>query len=320
MHQKENTETDYANRRRGLALAALTAALFLTAIAPAARADGAVTAYVPHEPAASPAGLSETEQDGLVNADGVREDPQHPMSTTARAFRNGIVNGRRIQKAEDEKKYVDLPPLPPGLRGSPVVAVHRPPALRPHVVAEDDNAQWTTIPPQPGRPAAEAPAQTTNDAAIVQPVPASVPTSVAAIPVAPTAAAAPVAPEVVAEAAAPAAGGYTPAMAPGSSYSTTVTKIYTQTSTSYTAPAQPIPPAPQIYNAPVQQVYQAPPQPAPIYYAQPTAYVPPGAAPTQYVYVARPAPPVWTPGYGTRAYVPRYSVPPRPVYYTRGYW
>jgi hypothetical protein len=81
-----------------------------------------------------------------VNADGMKEDPNAKMSDVARAYRNGYINrgkqdqadynamidshnhGQR-QPARQQVARVDVPPLPPG-------------------VPDDDNPNYTTVPPQ----------------------------------------------------------------------------------------------------------------------------------------------------------------------------
>lgn len=75
--------------------------------------------------------------EALVNDDGAQEDPHAKMTEKARAFRNGIINGRRMQKEEDERAD-NPPPLP---------------ADSPRSVAEDDQSHYTSIPPQAQRPA-----------------------------------------------------------------------------------------------------------------------------------------------------------------------
>lgn len=82
---------------------------FLASAASVALADGPASAYGNNA-------LSPNEEDiseGLVNADGKQEDPSAPMTTTARAFRNGLINGRQMQKDQDAQ--VNLPPLPPDM-------------------------------------------------------------------------------------------------------------------------------------------------------------------------------------------------------------
>lgn len=65
----------------------------VSAITSNAWADGPVSAY------------DEDIQNGYVNADGAVEDPQAPMSTTARAYRNGYIGGRQTQKSEDDARF-----------------------------------------------------------------------------------------------------------------------------------------------------------------------------------------------------------------------
>jgi hypothetical protein len=301
-HKKTARSMQALKPHRGPALAALIAALTLTGAAPAAKADGPEHAYAQGESPADTSGFSESEQYGLVNADGVHEDPQHPMSTTARAFRNGILAGRSMQQVEDNKKSVNLPPLPPGMPGTKQAAARQQPAAQPRVRAGDDISKHAAIPTLPA-----------DDPAVVQPVPPTMPTEVRSTPVAPVAATA------IAENPAPAGVEYVPQITPGGSYTRTVTRSYVQTTTSYSAPPEPMQTAQQIYNAPVQQVYQAPPPPAPIY-VQPALYTPQAVAPAQYVYVVQPAPPPMPAGYAPRAFAPRYVMAPQPRYYTRGYW
>ncbi len=103
----------------------------LTLTAAQAWADGPISAYVNGAPVQSTLDPGEY----VVNADGAKEDLNHHMSDIARAYRNGLINGRAEQKDADAKIK---PPLPAGL-----------PPASPHGVAEDDNAKWTSIPPQP---------------------------------------------------------------------------------------------------------------------------------------------------------------------------
>lgn len=49
--------------------------------------------------------------ESLVLDDGRQEDPNAKMSPTARAFVNGIYNGRKMQ--QDQDAQVNVPPLPP---------------------------------------------------------------------------------------------------------------------------------------------------------------------------------------------------------------
>lgn len=73
----------------------------------AAWADGPEAAYG-DDPSLSP-------NEYKVNVDGAREDPNAPMSGTARAYRNGLLTGRAMQKVDDEKAAASvLPPIPRG--------------------------------------------------------------------------------------------------------------------------------------------------------------------------------------------------------------
>jgi hypothetical protein len=103
----------------------------LTLTAAQAWADGPTSAYENGAPVQSTLDPGEY----VVNADGAKEDLNHRLSDIARAYRNGLINGRAEQKNADAKIK---PPLPAGM----------PPGL-PHGIAEDDNAKWTSIPPQP---------------------------------------------------------------------------------------------------------------------------------------------------------------------------
>jgi hypothetical protein len=92
--------------------------------------------------------MSLNPNEALENDDGRPEDPNARMTERARAFRNGIINGRRMQKEEDEQHADNPPPLPP----DPPQASRYPRAL-----AQDDQSHYTTIPPQPGAYAQYAP-------------------------------------------------------------------------------------------------------------------------------------------------------------------
>ncbi|BDD79734.1 hypothetical protein [Burkholderia phage FLC9] len=94
-----------------LMVAATAAAVMLVATPHLAWADGPVSAYDGTEDLA----LAPNERvvsEGLTNDDGAVEDPQHPMTPTARAFRNGLINGRAMQKQMDAQNVPPLPPLP----------------------------------------------------------------------------------------------------------------------------------------------------------------------------------------------------------------
>ena len=107
-----------------LALAALVVTGTAFADGPAQQYDQAIVNKMSLDP-----------NEALVNDDGAQEDPHAKMTEKARAFRNGIINGRRMQKEEDESAY-NPPPLPSNLSA-------------PRSVAEDDQSLYTSIPPQP---------------------------------------------------------------------------------------------------------------------------------------------------------------------------
>jgi hypothetical protein len=91
--------------------AAAAAALMLLATPHLAWADGPISAYDGTEDLA----LAPNERvvsEGLTNDDGAVEDPRAPMTPTARAFRNGLINGRAMQKQMDAQNTPPLPPLP----------------------------------------------------------------------------------------------------------------------------------------------------------------------------------------------------------------
>ncbi|CAB3754511.1 hypothetical protein [Paraburkholderia humisilvae] len=84
----------------------------------AAWADGPEEAYGT-DPSLSP-------NEYKVNVDGMKEDPNAPMSDKARAYRNGLLTGRAMQKVDDEKASGSvLPPIPHG------AAVHDTAVVRP---------------------------------------------------------------------------------------------------------------------------------------------------------------------------------------------
>lgn len=99
--------------------------LVLLAVSGVALADGKPSQYdqsITNQMALDP-------DESLINDDGRTEDPHAMMSPTARAFRNGIINGRRMQQETH-----DVPPLPP-IESQP----------EPHYVAPQ-------APPRPSRP------------------------------------------------------------------------------------------------------------------------------------------------------------------------
>jgi hypothetical protein len=105
--------------------AALLVATSAFADGPAQQYDEAIVTKMSLDPGES-----------VENDDGVKEDPNAQMSPTARAFRNGIYNGRKMQKETDDS----IPPLP---RDMPAEAVQAPRH------SPDANSRWTQIPPQP---------------------------------------------------------------------------------------------------------------------------------------------------------------------------
>lgn len=246
-------------------------------------ADGPYSAYQNGGHARQSAEDPENIAEGIVNADGANEDARNPMSTTARAFRNGLINGRAMQKAEDEKRYaaIDLPPLPAGMASTPPK-----PHRAPRVVAEDDDAKWTTIPPQ-----TDAPAHVTAN-----------PYEPEAQP-----------PQVVEPARVPRADqdpGNVPSGYPAYSTTTATRHTYTSTTTSSYS-SSPYPYADQAarpsYTPPLEQERQQP-------VVTVVPYVPPQSLPTQYVYLLQPgrAPLTYLPmGYWPRRYAPHYAMVPR---------
>jgi len=118
----------------------LVVASVVFVVSGSAFADGSVQQYdqsIVNHMALSP---NET----IVNDDGAQEAPSAKMTGTARAFRNGIINGRKMQK-EDDESAVDTPPLPSDYPSA---------SPSPRVLTEDDQSRYTTIPAQalPVRP------------------------------------------------------------------------------------------------------------------------------------------------------------------------
>lgn len=110
-------------------------ALVLLAVSGVALADGKPAQY----DQAIVNQMSLDPNEAVVNDDGAIEDPTAKMSSTARAFRNGVFHGRRMQKEQDDASNTP-PPLPPSAA----------PANRPaRIVAQDDQSTYTRIPPQP---------------------------------------------------------------------------------------------------------------------------------------------------------------------------
>lgn len=107
--------------------------IVLAGTASAAYADGPIDSYDHGSPAVART-LSPNEY--LVNADGAQEDPQYRMSEVARAYRNGMIAGRKEAAAKQEA--ATLPPLPPDMQRvtvTPPLVSHR------YVYAEQPTAQ-----------------------------------------------------------------------------------------------------------------------------------------------------------------------------------
>jgi len=95
--------------------AAVAVAVATSLSATVARAEGAESA---HENGAPPAMSSPDPGEDVVNADGAQEDPNHRMTDVARAYRNGLINGKAMQKQADAKeRQANVPPLPPDMQG-----------------------------------------------------------------------------------------------------------------------------------------------------------------------------------------------------------
>jgi hypothetical protein len=116
----------------------------------AARADGPQAAYENGAPLASTLDPNEY----VVNADGAQEDPNHRMSDTARAYRNGIINGKALQKqADTQARLADVPPIPPDMlngQAARVTPIPMPAAVSRPLPTEPRYAQYA--PPPPPRP------------------------------------------------------------------------------------------------------------------------------------------------------------------------
>lgn len=106
--------------------------VLLGGIASVAYADGPVEDYDHSSPAVART-LSPGEY--LVNADGAQEDPEHRMSDVARAYRNGLIAGRKEAAAKQQAGSV--PPLPPDMQS---VAVKPPLVSHRYVYAERPTA------------------------------------------------------------------------------------------------------------------------------------------------------------------------------------
>lgn len=99
----------------------LLAAALLVSVSSMALADGPLSAYDGTEDLA----LAPNERvipESQYNLDGAQEDPAAPMTGTARAFRNGRIQGAAEQKEKDAQNYPPLPPLPKGYAGYPQAA------------------------------------------------------------------------------------------------------------------------------------------------------------------------------------------------------
>jgi hypothetical protein len=128
-------------------------AVLMATTASVALADGPRSAYDGDEDLA----LAPNERvvsEGLVNDDGAMEDPNHQMTPTARAFRNGLINGREMQKTQDQREVaqVNVPPLPPmpkGYAGYPAAAqVTVIPLVKPQPQQQYDPREYVQTPQQ----------------------------------------------------------------------------------------------------------------------------------------------------------------------------
>jgi hypothetical protein len=132
-------------------VAALTAVVAAASslFAGAARADGPQAAYENGAPLASTLDPNEY----VVNADGAQEDPNHRMSDTARAYRNGLINGKAMQKqADTQARLADVPPIPPDMQNGQaarVTPIPMPAAAARPLPPEPRYAQYAPPPPPP---------------------------------------------------------------------------------------------------------------------------------------------------------------------------
>lgn len=128
----------------GVSLLAVTLAVACVTHVGAAWADGPESAYDDggRDPSLSP-------NEYKVNVDGMREDPNAPMSDTARAYRNGLLTGRAAQKIDDQKAAAQvLPPIPRGQEVRSAAVVH--PVAPPPVVERPVRpVEAYAPPPQP---------------------------------------------------------------------------------------------------------------------------------------------------------------------------
>ncbi len=223
--------------------------------------------------------------ESVVNDDGAVEAPDAKMSGTARAFRNGVSQGRKMQ--QDANRQDDIPPLPADM----------PP----------DNQKWSSIPPQPRQQVVQAPPQQYVPRPPVQVVQqAEAPEQAVQDPN--------FDPQrwVSQQVQAPQQSSQQYAQ-PQGNYQTSTTTRYSTTSTQTysTPPVAPVyPQAPQYYTQAPQPVY-APAQPV---------YTPPPGPPSATYVIIRGIPPTLATGYWPRGYQPMYA--PQPRYYaprSRGY-
>lgn len=122
-----------------------------------AYADGEIDEY-DHGETAVARTLSPNEY--LVNADGMQEDAKHRMSDVARAYRNGLIAGRK--EADAKRQAVELPPLPAHTQvaevdvdadaDSPPLAQPRPRHVERRVAPEQQYVEYQAAPPVQQRP------------------------------------------------------------------------------------------------------------------------------------------------------------------------
>jgi hypothetical protein len=134
-----------------LLAAAAAAALMLLATPHLAWADGPVSAYDGTEDLALSPG-EQLDASRPITVNGATEDPSHPASGTARAYWNGMQNGRRMQQQQDAQNVPPLPPLPADM---PTQAAPQPKAYAGYPQA----AQVQAIPAQPVQRPTYAPVQ-----------------------------------------------------------------------------------------------------------------------------------------------------------------
>jgi hypothetical protein len=97
----------------------------------------------------------------LANADGAKEDPNHPMTDVARAYRNGLINGKAMQKQADAKeRQANVPPLPPDMQGEHEAAVTpvRVPEVAPRALPTQPQYTQYESPPAYAQPVYQRPA------------------------------------------------------------------------------------------------------------------------------------------------------------------